>query len=461
MKTSSVILILSGLILAACQSVTPDPTIIQAAREQTQAAIPTLTRAVTGTFTPQPMPTLTATATSTLAPTTTITPTIISTSLASLPAVKVADLCAKDRFGCAKFLPGQSIKIGMAGPMTGDNAVFGIDVYQGGEIAVADAGDLQGWQFELLSKDDKGSATIAVDVAKEFAADPTVVAIAGHVFSGPSAAAMDIYGKAGLPMLSPSSLEPSLTQRGSKVFNRLIYTDAMQGKFAGNYLAQKLNVKKLAILYDGSTYGKRLAEAVQTSFAPQGSVVSFDVIISGKSDYSDVLIKVAAKKPDALYFGGYIADAIVLVNQMKGAGLDAIFFGCDGTFGNEFISQAGKNAEGAYAVSLAPPDSPEKARFASEYKSAFGMAPDELTPFTWYGYDSVAALIGVIKNVALKSDDGNLYVPRSALVAAVRGLKNYVGLTGTFTCSAVGECNASGPFFYVVKGGEWVPVDNQ
>jgi len=367
--------------------------------------------------------------------------------------------CAADAFGCAKIPAGQTVKIGMGAPMTGDNAAFGIDISQGGKIAITDGGDVSGWKFELVAQDDGGSAEGGAAVANKFVADPTVAAIAGHIFSGATAAAIPIYEKAGLPMLSPSATNPALTQGGSKVFNRIPFTDAIQGKFTADYLGKKLGFTKIAILHDGSPYGKGLATIVQTNFAAYGTVTSFDAITTGESDYTAALAKVAANSPQALFFGGYTGDAVVLANQMKQSGLTTtVFFGCDGTYGADFITRAAKNAEGAYAVSLEAPPSDAKTKFDAAYLAAYGKAAGSLSPYTWNGYDVVAALISVIKNVAVKGDDGNLYIPRSALVAGVRGLKDYKGLSGTFTCDATGECNSSGPTYVIVKDGKWVPV---
>ncbi len=412
---------------------------------------PAATTAPTTAPTTPPQPTA---APATAAPTTAPATAAPTNAPAGAPAA-----CASDTFGCAKIPAGQTVKIGMGGPMTGDNAAFGIDISQGGQIAIKDGGDVQGWKFELVAQDDGGTAEGGAAVANKLVADPTVVAIAGHIFSGATQAAIPIYEKAGLPMLSPSATNPDLTKQGSKVFNRIPFTDAAQGKFSAQYLASKLNVKKLAILHDGSPYGKGLATIVQDTFKGLGTVTSFDAITPGESDYTAILSKAAANKPDALFFGGYVGDAVVLANQMKQSGLtNTIFFGCDGTYGADFITRAGKNAEGAYAVTLEPPSSPANDAFKAAYKAAYGKEAGSLSPYTWNGYDVVAALISVIKTVAVKGDDGNLYVPRGALVTAVRNLKDYKGLSGTFTCDATGECNSSGPIYVVVKDGKWVPA---
>jgi branched-chain amino acid transport system substrate-binding protein len=380
---------------------------------------------------------------------------IVLTSCA--PKAAAPDACAKDAFGCAKIATGQTIKIGMGAPMTGDNAQFGVDISQGAKIAVQDAGDLQGYKFELVAQDDGGTPEGGAAVANKLVADPTVVAIAGHIFSGATASAMPIYEKAGIPMMSPSATNPDLTKGGSKVFNRVAFTDSAQGKFAAEYMYNVLGKKNIAVMHDGQAYGKGLADVVAARFKELGGTIVDEVAITpGETDYTAPLSSIAAKKPEILYYGGYVQEAVVLVNQMGQSGLqDVPFFGCDGTYGADFISRGGKNAEGAYAVALIPPASDAVKAFNDKYQAAYGKEAGSLSPYTWNAYDSAATLIVAVKQVAIKGGDGSLYIPRGALVNAVRTLKDYKGLSGTITCEATGECNSSGPIFYKVTGGEW------
>ena len=373
---------------------------------------------------------------------------------AAAPAV-----CKTDAGGCAVFASGQSVVIGMGAPMTGDNAAFGTDISQAGKIAITDAGQFQGFSFSLDAEDDGGTAEGGAAVANKLVANPAVVAIAGHIFSGATAAAIPIYEKASIPMMSPSATNPKLTTTGSKVFNRDVFTDAAQGKFAAAYLYNKLSVKSLAIMHDGQSYGQGLAQVVKDQFtALGGTVVAFTAITPGQSDYSAPLADIASKKPQALFYGGYTAEAVVIVNQMKQAGLTGVtFFGDDGTFGQDFLDRTAANGEGAYSTSLIPPASDAKAKFDAAYLAAYGQPAGKLSPYSWTAYDSVAVLVKAIESVAVVSG-GKLYIPRAALVAAVRATKNYQGLSGTITCDSTGECSASGPVFNVDQGGKWVPA---
>jgi len=365
--------------------------------------------------------------------------------------------CKTDAFGCAVIKPGQTIKIGMGAPMTGDNAAFGQDISQGAKIAITDGGQFKGFSFELVAQDDGGTAEGGAAVANKFVSDPTIAAIEGHIFSGATKAAIPIYEKAGLPMMSPSATNPDLTKSGSKVFNRLVFTDAFQGKSAAQYLFNTLKFKQLAIMHDGQAYGQGLAQVVNDTFTQLGgTVVAFQAITPGESDYSAVLADIASKKPQAIFFGGYTAEAVVVVNQLKQSGLTGVvFFGDDGTFGQDFLDRTGVNGEGAYATSLIPAASDAKTKFDAAYKTAYGTDAGKLSPYTWTAYDASAVLIKVIKDVAVLGDDGNLYIPRSALVAAVRGIKDYQGIAGVVSCDATGECASSSPVFNVVKDGKW------
>jgi branched-chain amino acid transport system substrate-binding protein len=374
-------------------------------------------------------------------------------------AAKAPDVCAEnpDETVCAVIEEGSTIKIGYAGPMAGDYSAFGIDISNAGMLAAEDAGELEGFAFELLVEDTQGSGEGGASVANLYVSDPDVVAIAGHTFSGSTEAAIPIYYAARLPMLSPSATKADLTDGPQDVFNRIPFTDDLQGQFAAEYLYNVLGVTKLAVMHDGTAYGNGVAERVQEVYMSLGGeVVAFEAITPGETDYSAVLTDVGASDPEAIYFGGYYPEAAVIAQGMPVAGMeDVLLFSDDGSYGEAFIELAGPHAEGVYAATGAPLDSAAKAEFDAYFESIYGDAPGAISTFTWHGYDIVDALIQTIKSVAILGDDGSLYIPREALVEAVNGLAGYEGLTGVLTCNG-GECNASGPSFQVVQDGAWV-----
>jgi branched-chain amino acid transport system substrate-binding protein len=370
--------------------------------------------------------------------------------------------CAEnpDESVCAVIEPGKTVKIGYGGPMAGDYSAFGIDISNAGLLAIEDAnaaGGVDGFEFELLIEDTQGGGEGGASVANLYVSDPDVVAIDGFTFSGATAAAIPIFNQARLPMLSPSATRADLTGGDQDVFNRIPFTDDIQGQFAAEYLFNVLGVTKLAVMHDGDAYGKGVAEKVQAVFMSLGGeVVAVQAITPGETDYSAVLTDIGAANPEAIYFGGYMSEAAVLAKDMPVAGLEGvILFSDDGTYGDTFIELAGANAEGVYAASAAPLSNPKVEEFNTRFEGVYGDPPGAVSTFTWHGYDVVDALVQAIKSVAILGEDGNLYVPREALVTAVNTITGYQGLTGVQTCNG-GECNASGPSFLVVKDGAWV-----
>jgi len=359
--------------------------------------------------------------------------------------------------GCAVIKPGDTIKIGMGGPLTGEYAMYGVDISDSEKISISDLKPLEGFEWELLAEDTVGSPETAVSIANKWVTDDTFVAVAGNVLTGESAAIIPIMEKYYIPMLSPSATGANLTEN-NKVFNRIVFQDAEQGKYAAEFIVNTLGYKKVAVLHDGMDYGKGIADTVRDTLVKLGvEPVAYEAITPGEADYSAVLTSIASKKPEIIYYGGYTAELSVIANQLGQVGLAGTpVFSDDGAFGAEFIEKAGKNAEGCYGTSSVPADSEAKKAFDKKYKETLGREPGSKSTFPWFAYDVIQVLAKQISEVSFVGDDGNLYVPRADLVKAVRSTSGFQGITGEITCSENGECNASGPTFYVVKDGKWV-----
>jgi branched-chain amino acid transport system substrate-binding protein len=359
--------------------------------------------------------------------------------------------------GCAIIAPGETIKIVMAGPITGEYAMYGVDISESEAISASELEPLEGFEWELVAEDTVGSAEAAVSIANKWITDPTVVAVSGNVLTGESAAIIPILEKAFIPMMSPSATGANLTEDNT-VFNRIVFQDAAQGKFAAEFIVNNLGLTKVAVLHDGLDYGKGIADNVRDTLVALGiEPVAYEALTPGEADYSAVLTSIASKKPEIIYYGGYTAELSVVANQLGQVGLAGVpIFSDDGAFGSEFIEKAGKNAEGCYGTSSVPADSPEKLAFDKKYEETLGRVAGSKSSFPWFSYDVVQVLADRIREVAFVGDDGNLYVPRAELVNAVRTTSGFKGITGEITCSENGECNASGPTFYIVKEGAWV-----
>jgi branched-chain amino acid transport system substrate-binding protein len=368
----------------------------------------------------------------------------------------------EDAWGCATFEKGQTIKIAYVGPMTGDYSAFGTDISRGAELAVKAHPQVKGFDIELLVEDTQGTPEQGASVANKLAADPRVVGVAGHTFSGSTEAAIPIYEKAYIVMVSPSTTLADMPTIGPNVYNRVAFSDELQGEMAADYIYNTLGVKEVIVVHDGGAYGKGLVEGMAAAFEKLGgTVLGKEGITPGETDYSAQLADIAALGPELIYFGGYDADAAVLVSQMAGAGLgEANFFGCDGTYGANYLDLSGDASEGTYSTYVPIPPSEAFDKFKADYEADYGDPQGKLSPFSPHGYDATALLIQAIEDVAVESGD-SLVVPRKALADAVRSIKNFPGLTGTLTADGTGELAAAFPLFMVVESGEWVEAPGQ
>jgi len=370
----------------------------------------------------------------------------------------VPEACQEEG-ACAVIPAGESIKVGFSGPMVGDVSNYGIDMSQGAELGLADSGQIEGFDVELVAEDDQGSPEGGAAVANKFVSDQEVVAVAGPAFSGATRAATPIYEAANIPMVSMSATAPDLTQSDSAVFNRVIFSDLVQGSQAASFLADTLGKSKIALLHDGTTYGQGLCTVAQGALGDKA--VAFEAITPGETDYSAVLTQIAALEPDAMLYCGYHPEAAALVNGFAKAGLEGLpFVSDDGIFGSSFVELAGENAEGVIATSPSEPaSSSAKDAFDAKYLETYGTAAGELSTYTWTAYDAGLVIHAAIKKVAILGGDGNLYIPRAALVEAVRATSGVAGVTGTMSCDATGECAAAVPGLWVVQDGAWVPYE--
>ncbi len=366
---------------------------------------------------------------------------------------------------------GEPIKIGLATDLSNLIPQPGQDIANGARVAVLERnemGGIQGFQVDLDVQDDRCVGEDATNVANLFASDPQVVAVVGHVCSGATSAAIDVYVQARIPSVSPSSTAAFLPEKGYDTFNRVAFSDAAQGTVDARYIYTVLGATTLAVVHDNTDYGKGLSEIVAAEFTALGGTVvnggELLVINPDEQDYRAVLTPLAAEPPAALFFGGYEQQAALLVSQMKEVGLaDTIFYSDDGTYTQGYIDAAGEAAEGSYASfvdtsSFANAEALEA--FKARYETEFGVAPDELGPFHAHAYDAASIIMNAVESVATVDADGNLVINREELILAIRNTTEYAGLTGTLTCNPEnGECGAGLIGANLVEGGAWVAVE--
>ncbi|MBD5804118.1 Leucine-, isoleucine-, valine-, threonine-, and alanine-binding protein precursor [Azoarcus sp. Aa7] len=343
------------------------------------------------------------------------------------------------------------VKIGHAGPLTGPIAHIGKDGENGVRLAIEDAnakGTTIGGQkvkFELVSEDDQADPRTATTVAQRLT-DSGVKGVVGHVTSGASIPASRIYEQAGVPVITPSSTNPKLTQQGYKVTFRVIANDLQQGAAMAGY-ATKLGVKKVAIIDDRTAYGQGLADAFAESLKKEGvQVVGREFTNDKATDFTAILTKIKGKQPDAVFFGGMDAQSAPMLRQMKQLGLGAKFLGGDGTCTGEMIKLAGDAMSGdTYCTQAGIPmdKMPGGAQFNKRFKEVY---KGDVQLYAPYSYDAAMALIEAMK--AAGSAEPAKYLP------ALQKL-NVPGVTGTIAFDKNGDIRDGGVTLYRFQGGKW------
>ncbi len=342
------------------------------------------------------------------------------------------------------------VKIGVAGPHTGDLAAYGIPTKEAAEMLVAEVnakGGVLGKQVELVSLDDQCKPEIATNVATKLASEGVSVVI-GHVCSGATKAALGIYKESGIIAISPSATNPPLTQSGDYPnFYRTIAPDDDQGKLASDFATGTLGAKKIAIIHDKGDYGKGFADFAKQFIEAGGKakVVMYEGITPGAMDYSAVVQKIRREGADAVIFGGYHPEASKLVGQMKKKRVKAAFIGPDGIKGDGFLDIAGKNAEGVYATG--PMDvtqfaANQKAR--ADYTAKYGKEPGT---FFDQGYAALQAALNAIEQAKSTDYEAVSKVLKSSFVDST---------VGKIKFDAKGDAEGVGFSVYQVQKGVFV-----
>ena len=293
-----------------------------------------------------------------------------------------------------------TIKLGVAGPHSGDLASYGIPTIKAAELVVKDInakGGVLGKQVELLVEDDVCKPEVATNTATKLVSEGAHVVL-GHICSGATKAALGIYKDSNIPVMSPSATNPALTQSGDYPnFFRTIASDDAQARLEVDFALDVLKLKKIAVLHDKGDYGKGLAEFAK-SFLEKDSraeVVFYEGITPGAVDYSAVVQKIKKSKAEAVIFGGYHPEASKIVTQMRKKRMDTVFISDDGVKDDTFIKVAQKYAEGVYATGPMDVSSNPMAIAANEaHKKAYGADPGA---FYLNAYSAAIALLNAIE----------------------------------------------------------------
>jgi branched-chain amino acid transport system substrate-binding protein len=348
------------------------------------------------------------------------------------------------------------IKIGAAAPLTGDTADGGIQIRQGAELAAAEwnaQGGLLGRRIVVVAADDQANPNQAAPVATKLLSSQ-VVAVVGHKDSGLSIPASEIYNKAGVIMVSPTSSNPTLTQRGLDTVFRVCPMDTTQGPFLAEYAVNTLQKKKIAVVYADTAYGRGLREQFTNRLNELGvPPVVEQEIHRGDRDFTVPLQAVAPHAPDLVMYAGSVPEAIIIVQQMKEMGIKTTFIGGDTLFQREFTHETGSASEGAYVTSFFPdPLKDDRTRtWVERYRALFKRNP---------GGNSLGGYVAALTLFeAIKKAGGT---DPAAVKTAMRGLQ-FDSFIGPIAFDEKGDLQDQRAhlFLWQVKDGEFNLVTNR
>ena len=345
------------------------------------------------------------------------------------------------------------VKIGHAAAVTGPVAYFGKDTENGARMAV-EALNARGVKiggkkvsFQLMAEDDGGDPKQATSVAQKLV-DAKIHGMVGHETSGTTIPASKIYHAAGIPQISPSSTSPKYTQQGFNTSFRVVANDVQLGQALGRYAIEGMKAKRVAVVDDRTAYGQGLVTEFSRSLQKQGgSVVAREFTHDKATDFSAIITRIRASKPDLVFFGGMSATAGPMLRQMKQLGMNVRMMGGDGICSDEIHKLSGGTmADGQVVCAEAGGVQGEaKAgmdRFRADYKKRFGIDVQINAP---YAYDAVMTLAEAM--VKAGSSAPAKYLP------VLAGIQTR-GVTGPIAFDAKGDIRDGTITLYGFKGGK-------
>lgn len=348
-----------------------------------------------------------------------------------------------------------TFKIGVIGPMTGDYAQYGTNVYNAAKIAIDEVnanGGFNGYQVELLDAgDDQGDAEKAINAYNDLL-DKGMQMLCGTVTSG---ACIAVGGEAAEStfLFTPSGSAVDCITAGSNEF-RMCFTDPMQGSKSAQYISENGLATKIAILYDSSTdYNVGIHDAFVEAAPEYGLEVVADEAYTTDSntDFSVQLSKIKESGAELLFLPNYYSDCALILQQAADAQLDVTFFGVDGMDG--ILSVENFDTSLAEGVMLLTPFSATAEDEATvNFVTAYGEANNGETPnqFAADAYDVIYAMQAAANDAGITPDMSNEDIS-AAMSASMLNIE-IDGLTGAAKWTEDGECDKE-PKAVVIKDG--------
>lgn len=362
--------------------------------------------------------------------------------------------CATVEFGCVEVGANDPINIGVAQVISGADATLGQDQVNGIELAVdhrddafdATPGTVLDHEIELTVEDDGCSAEGGQAAAQALSADESIVGVIGtSCSSGALGVADTIFSDKGVLIVSGSNTNPALTSEGTHqpFYARTAHNDRIQGAIVAEFALGELEAASAATIADESPYTQGLVAAFEQNFeAGEGAITGSEQVASDDTDFKAPLRALAEANPDVLYFPIFVAACTLVIKQAREILPNTDLIVSDGCLSSDTLKNAGPDADGVYAsspdISVFQDDPFYADEFIPAYQDQFGSEP--LSVFHAHAYDAANILMDAIETVAVQHDDGSLSIPRQALRDEFFATDGYEGVTGTITCTELGDC---------------------
>lgn len=345
----------------------------------------------------------------------------------------------------------KEIVVGEYGSLTGTNATFGISTRDGIELATEEQnakGGIGGVPIRIVVEDDQSKPEEAATAVNKILSRDRPVALLGEVASSASLAAAPLAQRNQVPMISPSSTSPKVTEQGDYIF-RVCFIDPFQGTAAAKFAFNSKSLKTVGILKDvKSDYSMGLAQYFTETYTQLGGqVVGEEAYSQGDLDFKAQLTNLVAKNPDGLFIPGYYTEVGLIARTARELGYKGAFLGGDGWDSTELVKIGQDAIVGAYYTNHYSVDDPNPLvqDFITKYAAKFGEKPDGLAAL---GYDSAKILYASMEKViAANPEHLDAFADRSgvpateekrkAARAALRDelakVQGFPGVTGTIT----------------------------
>jgi len=330
------------------------------------------------------------------------------------------------------------VRVGYYGDLTGATSSFGQSTKNGVDLAADEinkSGGINGRQIEIITEDDQGEPNKAATVVTKLINQDRVHALLGEVASSNTLAAAPKAQESQVPMITPSSTNPAVTQVGDYIF-RVCFIDPFQGEVMAKFAANNLKAKRAAILYDfNSDYSRGLQQFFKKSFtALGGEVVEEKSYTQGDRDFSAQLTAIRSANPDVIYVPGYYGQVGVIANQTRQLGIKAPLLGGDGWDAPQLWELGGDALNDSYISNHYSVDDPSPAikKFVADYRARYNVVPDALAAL---GYDAMKVLADAIRRAGTTD--------RQRLRDAIAQTNDFAGVTGLITINS--ERNAVKP----------------